>query len=273
MKTSIAYAVQSAQNGNDADKRQMALTALRCMDLTSLGSDDTPQRIDALCAKAAHDTHGNVAAVCVYPGFCKQAFSRVAAQDIAVATVINFPSGKGQPAQTYKDTRAAIKSGANEIDIVLDYKSFLTGDVKAAREILKACRRACNETGRTPAKMKVILESSEFEDAEQLYRAAQLAIECGADFIKTSTGKAASGGATLEAAAVMLEAIAESGKDVGLKVSGGIKTVADAARYIALADYLLHKGWATPDRFRIGASGLLDDVVNVLKQAPPSPLA
>lgn len=241
-----------------------ASVSLHSLDLTSLNDDDTPEKIDALTKKADQGKLGHVAATCVYPKFLRQVFNATAKKDINRATVINFPSGKGDPAETYMAAKTAIYNGANEIDIVLDYDSFLKGDRATAAALLKACRKACG----TDTKMKVILESAAFDDYNDLDAAARLALECGTDFLKTSTGKSAKGGASLEAVATMLNAIIDTGSKAGLKVSGGVKTVGDCAQYIALAKGMMGDGWITTNTFRIGASGVLTDILQVLGAIP-----
>lgn len=252
-----------------APSQAAASLALKSLDLTSLNDDDTPEKIAALTKKADQGELGHVAATCVYPKFLTQTFNETAAKGINRATVINFPSGQGTPEKTAADTKAAISSGANEIDIVLDYKSFLAGDVKTAAELLKTCREACGKD----VALKVILETSDFTDYRDVYAASVLALECGADFLKTSTGKSAKGGASLEAAATMLQAIKDTGSDAGVKVSGGVKTVADAAQYISLTESMMGKDWITTDKFRFGASGVLNDILVVLgkQAAAPAP--
>jgi deoxyribose-phosphate aldolase len=154
------------------------------------------------------------------------------------------------------ETRRAIADGADEIDVVLPYKAFIDGARTQPMNVVKACREACGDK----ARMKVILESGAFPDADLLAWAARDAIAAGADFLKTSTGKTQPA-ATLPAAAVMLDCIYESGKQVGFKASGGIRDAAEAARYLALADHILGEGWATPQTFRFGASSLLDSLL------------
>ncbi|TAL37831.1 MAG: deoxyribose-phosphate aldolase [Alphaproteobacteria bacterium] len=241
-----------------------ASVSLHSLDLTSLNDDDTPEKIEALTKKADQGKLGHVAATCVYPKFLRQVFNATAKKDINRATVINFPSGKGDPAETYMAAKTAIYNGANEIDIVLDYDSFMKGDTAAAAALLRAARKACGED----AKLKVILESAAFDDYHDLYAAGRLALDCGADFLKTSTGKSAKGGASLEAVATLLEAIVESGKPAGLKVSGGVKTVGDCAQYIALARGMMGEDFISTNTFRIGASGVLTDILQVLGAIP-----
>jgi deoxyribose-phosphate aldolase len=240
--------------------KAVALTALRSLDLTSLNDDDTKESIQELVAKANQKKLGHVAAVCVYPRFLRQAFNAESKDGIGRATVINFPSGKGQSAQTTQDVKKAIASGANEIDIVLDYQSFLRGNAEKAEVLLRACRDACG----ADVKLKVILESAAFDDYKNLYAASRLALDCGADFLKTSTGKSPKGGASLEAAATMMQAILDADSAAGLKVSGGVKTVGDCAQYESLAKKMMGKDWVSPATFRIGASGVLTDILQRL---------
>jgi deoxyribose-phosphate aldolase len=247
-----------------------ALTTLHSLDLTSLNDTDTPAAIDTLIAKADQGKLGHVAATCVYPQFLTQTFNATAQKGINRATVINFPSGAGTPEKTAADTRAAIKSGANEIDIVLDHQSFLNGNAEKAAELLRVCRAECG----AGVKLKVILESSVFTDYKDLYAASVLALDAGADFLKTSTGKHATGGASLEAAATMLQSIRDTGFDAGVKISGGVKTVGDGAQYIALTESMMGKDWISVDKFRIGASGVLTDILKTLGQnTGPAPAA
>jgi len=242
----------------------LARRALRALDLTSLGEDDTPEHIEALCAAAAGGS-GPPAAVCVYPehiGTARRALAAAGAGAIPVATVVNFPDGSEDAGRTQRETRRALAAGATEIDMVLPWRSLRAGDPAAAAAAVAACRQAC--PGRT---LKVILESGELDERDLIRRAGELAIEEGADFIKTSTGKVAVG-ATPEAARVMLETIRDHGGRVGFKAAGGVRSLADAATYFALADEILGGGWAEPARFRIGASGLLTEIRRVLGGAP-----
>ena len=163
-------------------------------------------------------------------------------------------------------TRQALADGADDIDLVLPYTAFLADDLEAARAMLIAVRSAVA----APAIMKVILETDELRDPDRIASAAQLAISEGADFVKTSTGKTPDG-ASHEAAHLMLVAIHEFGRPVGLKPSGGIRTVDDAVSYLDLADEVMGTGWVAPATFRFGASGLLDDVLRVLGDGSDTP--
>jgi deoxyribose-phosphate aldolase len=171
---------------------------------------------------------------------------------VAVATVVNFPAGTDPADRVAADTAAAVAAGAGEVDVVLPYRAWLGGDAEHAARVLAAAR--AETTGRT---LKVIIETGELPDRSAIDRAAMFAIEHGADFVKTSTGKTPVS-ATPEAAEIVLEAIAVSGRPVGFKASGGIRTVADAATYLQLADDIMDPDWATPATFRFGASSLLD---------------
>ena len=262
----LADTVRAAREAQPSSS--VAMTALHSLDLTSLNDTDTEASIATLILKADQKELGHVAATCVYPGFLTQTFNGTASKGINRATVINFPSGQGTPEQTIRDTKSAIASGANEIDIVLDYGSLLNGDLKTAESLLRACRTACGRD----VKMKVILESAVFDNYTELYAASRLSLDCGADFLKTSTGKSEKGGASLEAGATMMQAILDAKSDAGVKISGGVKTVTDAAQYIDLTKRMMGKGWLTVDTFRIGASGVLTDILHYLgKSAPKSP--
>ena len=219
------------------------------IDLTDLDDDHRPDGIDGLCDRAVE--HGT-AAVCVWPEFVERCARAVAGSDVRVATVVNFPAGTDPIAEVVAMVEQARRDGADEIDVVLPWRAVLGGDTTHAIDLLAATRRATGD-----AVMKVILESGSVADTDTVRELADLAIDGGADFIKTSTGKTERG-ATLGAAATMLGAIADADRTVGLKPSGGIRTVDDAERYIALADGVMGPGWATPSTFRFGASGLLD---------------
>jgi len=242
----------------------VARRALAALDLTSLGEDDTPGRIGALCA-SANGPGGAPPAVCVYPehiATARRALDAAGLADVAVATVVNFPDGAADPHRVTRETRRVVAAGAEEIDVVLPWRAFLAGERGQARGVIDACRSAC--PGRP---LKVILETGELADAGVIRAAADLALEAGADFIKTSTGKVATG-ATPQAARTMLEAIRDHGGKAGFKASGGVRTLEDAATYLGLADGILGEGWTDdPAHFRIGASGLLAEIRGVLRAA------
>ena len=193
--------------------------------------------------------------MCVWPRFVNLCASILRGTSIKVATVVNFPHGGTDVVDVVATTIAALDAGADEIDLVLPYQSMITGDEAQVLSMLQAVR----EVVHAPAHLKVILETGELINPERIRRASELAIKSGADFIKTSTGKTKIS-ATPEAVTTMLQVIRDSGRLVGLKPSGGIRTVADAQQYLDLADAIMGPQWATPQTFRFGASGLLDAV-------------
>ncbi|MDO9144874.1 deoxyribose-phosphate aldolase [Rhodoferax sp.] len=236
--------------------------ALACLDLTSLNDADTEADIASLCRRA-QSPFGPVAAVCVWPRLAAFARAQLPAT-IAVAAVANFPHGGADIDAAVLDVEQIVQAGAQEVDVVLPYRSLMAGDERAVVELLVAVRRAC-----PGLLLKVILETGELKTPELIKRACQLSLDAGADFLKTSTGKTPVS-ATLEAARLLLGAIAASPaarNRVGFKASGGIRTVAEAAAYLALTQELLGAPALTPQRFRIGASSLLHDIEAVLSGA------
>ena len=247
--------------GHHPDRRALARRALAALDLTSLGEDDDRARIEALC-DAANTAHGVPAAMCVYPEWiatCRRRLHDLGLQQVAVATVVNFPEGAADPARVHRETRRALAAGAHEIDVVLPWRHLQAGDAAIARAVLDACREACGPNVR----MKVILETGALETEALTREAAGIALDAGADFLKTSTGKVAVN-ATPEAARILLQASHARRGQCGFKAAGGIRTLADAAGYFALADDILGPHWATPERFRFGASSLLGEILAVL---------
>jgi len=240
-------------DGDHSTRTALARRAISMIDLTDLDDRHAPDGIDALCARAIE--HGT-AAVCVWPEFVERCVRARNGSGLRVATVVNFPGGEDPIADVVALVERSLAAGADEIDVVIPWRSVLQGDTSQAIDLLAATRRATGD-----ATMKVILESGAVADADTVRELADLAIDGGADFLKTSTGKTARG-ATLEAAATMLGVIADAGRVagrvVGLKPSGGIRTFDDAEQYLALADGAMGPGWATPATFRFGASGLLD---------------
>ncbi|WP_036356597.1 deoxyribose-phosphate aldolase [Microvirga sp. BSC39] len=240
----------------DAD---IAVRALRSLDLTDLTETCTDQAIDALCKKAL-DPRGPVAAVCVWPQFVKRSRESLKGSSVRIATVVNFPAGGEDVSRVADDTQEALSDGANEIDLVIPYDAVRRGDLAAAVEMVEAVRELVDGD----RLLKVILETGELKDPKLIETASRIAIDAGADFIKTSTGKTPVS-ATPEAAEIMLNAIKASGKPVGLKPSGGIRTVDDAKIYLDLADRIMGPGWATPRTFRIGASSVYDALIAAIE--------
>jgi deoxyribose-phosphate aldolase len=250
------------------DQQRQAARALACLDLTSLNLDDTPERIDELCDRALSPAPGidiKPAAVCIYPQFVARARERLGASGIAVAAVANFPLGTADVEHVVAEVEAAMADGADEIDVVFPFRAYLAGDHLAAGELISTVSSVCR-TGSHPATLKVILETGVLQEPSTIRAAAAVAVANGADFLKTSTGKLEPA-ATPEAASALLDVIAaaqRTGQRIGLKVAGGVKTVADAAIYLDLADRVLEPHGAHPANFRFGASGLLNDIVRVL---------
>jgi deoxyribose-phosphate aldolase len=239
--------------------------AIRMIDLTTLEGKDTPGKIRALCVKAMHPQPGDptiphVAAMCVYPARVAEARDALGDSGVHVASVATgFPSGQTFLDIKLAETRAAVEAGADEIDMVIDRGAFLAGDYLTVFEEIVAIRGACGE-----AHLKVILETGELETYDNVRRASVLAMAAGADFIKTSTGKVAPA-ATLPVTLVMLEAIRDferqTGRAVGMKAAGGIRTAKEAIQYLVVLYETLGPRWMTPERFRFGASSLLNDVL------------
>ena len=240
-----------------------AAQAVALMDLTTLNDSDTTQTINNLIA-SIEPKLGIPAAVCVYSQFvsdAKLALAERELQQVKVATVTNFPSGEQSLEQVLNETLFAIERGADEIDLVIPYKALIAGDERKVLEYVKAAKAACG----TQAQLKVLIESGELSD-DLIATATKLAIDGGADFVKTSTGKVAVN-ATLAATDIMLSTIKASGKKVGFKAAGGVRTVTDAAEYLALAESIMGEAYLQPELFRFGASGLLKDVYATLNES------
>jgi deoxyribose-phosphate aldolase len=222
------------------------------IDLTLLAEDATPADIRALCGKAAASVV-RPAAVCVYPEHvtsARLALDAAGAGSTAVAAVVNFPDGGSDAGRALRETRRALAAGADEIDIVYPWRAAIGGDRDCGPFMIGQCKEACG------AKLlKAIIETGELGDPLLVRELATTALEAGADFIKTSTGRSRVG-ATLEAAGVMLECLRERGRG-GFKAAGGIRTLADARQYFELAERICGAGWAVPARFRIGSSAIL----------------
>jgi deoxyribose-phosphate aldolase len=242
---------------NPADS--LARRAIGLLDLTELGDHATEADVVMLCEKA-HGQHGNTAAVCVWPRHVALAVEQLWGTNIRVATVVNFPTGNEPIADVVAMTRQALADGADEIDLVLPYTAFLAGDVDHAAAMIDAARA---EVPADSHRLKVILETGELIEPHTIRVAAELAVLRGADFIKTSTGKTKVS-ATHEATAVMLDVIRGAGRTVGLKPSGGIRTLDDARSYLHQAGEALGEEWATAETFRFGASGLLTALIAAL---------
>jgi deoxyribose-phosphate aldolase len=236
--------------------RRVARRVIPVLDLTNLedGCDEAGARV--LCEKA-RTRFGPVAAVCLWPRFVPLAKVLLAGSDVRVATVANFPAGAADPATAARETAEAVAAGADEVDVVFPFAAPAEGPA-----LVRACRRAAGRR-----MLKVILETGALGDAAAIRRAAAAAIDAGADFVKTSTGKREPG-ATPEAARAICEAILAARAQrrwAGLKVSGGVRTLADANAYLAIAEGMLGPEFVGPGTFRIGASKLLDACLAALE--------
>src|SRR4051812_3859359 len=239
--------------------------AIRMVDLTTLEGADTPGKVRALCAKARRPdptdaTCPSVAAVCVYPSMVATAAGALRGTGIHVASVATaFPSGQAPLDVKLADTRAAVKAGADEIDMVINRGAFLSGRYLEVYEEIVAVKEACGD-----AHLKVILETGELQTYDNVRRASWLAMMAGGHFIKTSTGKIQPA-ATLPVTLVMLEAVRDfrevTGQMIGVKPAGGIRSSKDAIKYLVMVNEVAGPDWLDPDWFRFGASTLLNDLL------------
>ena len=238
--------------------------AIRMVDLTTLEGMDTPGKVRALCAKALRPdptdaTTPSVAAVCVYGDLVGVARSVVGSAVHVAAVATAFPSGRASLDVKLMDTKEAVAAGADEIDMVIDRGAFLAGHYGRVFDEIVAVKQACGD-----AHLKVILETGALRTLDNVRRASWLAMLAGADFIKTSTGKVAPA-ATPPVTLVMLEAVRDfreaTGRLIGVKAAGGIRTSKDAIKYLVLVNETAGEAWLSPDLFRFGASTLLNDLL------------
>lgn len=249
------------------------------IDLTSLNQNDNEESITALC-KNAITPFGNVAAVCVYHQFVKLSVNLLKHTSINIATVVNFPHGESELPKILQEIESALNHQANEIDMVFPYRDYLNGNKKKALKTVAAARALC----RNDIKLKIIIETGKLKSLDTVKLISEELINLGVDFIKTSTGKTEHG-ASLEAATAILSTIkealpkhSESGSanninelknnldpmllhHAGIKISGGIRTISQAQSYIQLTNEIMGKEWINPSVFRIGASGLLSEIL------------
>ncbi len=251
--------------------------ALQCIDLTTLAGDDTPGRVRRLCAKARRplrddivealglaDKPPKVGAVCVYPAMVAPAVKALEGSGIPVASVATgFPAGLTPLPQRLAEIRYAVEQGAQEIDIVIHRAQVLTQDWAALYDEVAAMREACGE-----AHMKAILATGDLKTLRNVYKTSMVAMQAGADFIKTSTGKE-DVNATLPVSLVMIRALRDygelTGHQIGFKPAGGLKTAKDALSWMILMKEELGRRWLEPDLFRIGASSMLGDIERQLE--------
>ena len=253
---------------NDSKRKAIDL-AISMIDLTTLEGADTPGKVRALASKAVRPDPSDlstphVGAICVYNdmvGIARTALNEIGGKDIPVAAVSTaFPSGRASMAVKLQDTQDAITAGATEIDMVIDRGAFLAGKYDVVYDEIKQIAELCEGK----AHLKVILETGELVTLDHVRKASYLAIEAGADFIKTSTGKV-SPAATAPVVIVMLEVVRdyfnETGKLIGVKPAGGIRTTKDAIKQLVLVNEIAGEKWLNPGLFRIGASALLNNLL------------
>lgn len=237
--------------------RTAAARALACLDLTDLNDDSTEEAVRALC-KRALTPHGPVAAVCIWPRFVAAARSALGASGIRIATVVSFPEGDHPTDEVLALTKDAVAAGADEIDLVVPYKDLMEGRGETIESRVARVKAAAG-----PAQVKAILETGVLGEADLIRQAARFALAGGADFLKTSTGKVPVN-ATPEAAQILLEEIRDSGRTVGFKPAGGIRSTEDAAHYLEICDDIMGADWAGLATFRIGASSVLTALIATL---------
>jgi deoxyribose-phosphate aldolase len=239
----------------DASRQILARRLIALTDLTSLNESDDAAVVRAL-ALLACSAPVKPAAVCIWARGIPTALDVLGGTGIPVCAVANFPSGTAAIDGAVAETAAAVAAGATEVDVVFPYRALLAGDTQAGLDLVRGCREACAER----ALLKVILETGQLISAENIRLAAEIAIEGGAHFLKTSTGKTHPA-ATPEAAAVLCDVIAVARRPIGFKASGGIRTIDDAMVYLTLYERRFGPGSASAANFRIGASALFKELL------------
>ena len=262
----------TARSIKKESKMQGLLMALNMIDLTTLEGADTDEKVKQLCFKA-HHLHDELpglpttAAVCVYPNFVKLAVNELKGTGVKVASVATaFPSGQSSAEIKLLDTKIAVDSGADEVDMVISRGKFHSGEYNFVFDEIAMIKEACGKNVR----LKVILETGEIGTLDKVRQASDIAMYAGADFIKTSTGKIKPA-ATLPVTLVMLEAIRDyyykTGIMIGMKPAGGISNSKLALQYLLMVKETLGGKWLTNEYFRFGASSLANDVLlQIVKQ-------
>lgn len=252
------------------DRNESLKTIFQCIDFTTLEAFDNETKINDFCSKALsfkdNDLHISVPAVCIYSPFVRQAKELLRGSGIKVATVAcAFPSGQMPFELKRREVEYCVEQGADEVDMVISRGTFLAGRLDEVYEEIKSVREACAP----PVRLKVILETGELKSVENIRRASETAINAGADFIKTSTGKSPVS-ATPLAAIIMCDTIKEyfeaTGRMVGFKPAGGMSTIDDALTYFYIVREVLGERWLNKDYFRVGTSRLAGKVMDELMQ-------
>ena len=253
------------------DSKLQALNLIVSMcDLTTLEGEDTEGKISQMAAKAikpdpSDKSIPSAAAVCVYPSLVGPIKEKVMHSDVKVASVSSyFPSGQVPMESKLLDTKYAIDSGADEIDIVINRKAFLEGNYRKVYDEIVALKELCGDVH-----LKTIIEVGDLKTYENIRKASLISLAAGSDFIKTSTGKL-SVGSSRQACYVMAKAVLDfyhmTGIKAGIKVAGGIRDAKDAIRYLIIVNEEMGVDWLSPDMFRFGASSLLDDVLKQIRK-------
>lgn len=270
----VALETRAAELATRSIKKQAKVQGLKLaismMDLTTLEGMDTEGKVRALCGKArvpmaSRADVPSCAAVCVYPDLVAVAVDALRGSTVQVASVATgFPAGRTDRVTKLRETKLAVRDGATEIDMVIDRGAFLRGELRKVHDEVVAVKDACG-----PAHLKVILETGELRTYDAIRTAIALAIDGGADFVKTSTGKVTPA-STMPVVLLMLEAVRdhylETGRMVGVKAAGGIRTAKDALKYLVLVNETAGDHWMSPAWFRFGASSLLNDVLMQLEK-------
>ncbi len=271
-------AILDAAEKIDNFSEETVKQSIRVIDHTSLKDGDKPmlgaentEDIISLCEQAKGKAGINAAAVCVYPNHIETAKKALTDSDVLVAVVNNFPHGNLSANEAASDVEFSAKAGADEIDTVVDYVALQNDDLDIVKEKLLAVSSACKQNN---VKLKTILKASVYKNYDDLYSAAMIAIECGADFVKTCTGKeplvpygnGKADASDLLMTATVMQAVKDSGKaDVGVKISGGVKYPVDCEKMRYLADNILGEAYFNnKDLFRFGASSLLSNLETAL---------
>ena len=244
--------------------KPIAKQAIGLMDLTSLTNTETDEDIILLCTQAK-SAFGNTAAICIYPRFipfAKKILKQQGSSDIKIATVTNFPHGNDDIDIAVAETKAAVAYGADEVDVVFPYRSLISGNSQVGFDLVSACKSVCPDS----VLLKVIIETGELKSDALIVKASEIAINAGADFIKTSTGKVPVN-ATPKAAQLMLEVIKNTNNTIrstGFKAAGGVRDAQDANVYLEIAKNELGDNGVTANTFRFGASSLLNNLLSTL---------
>lgn len=244
--------------------KQTAQEALSLMDLTTLNDNDTDEKVIALCQQAK-TAFGTPSAICIYPRFipiARKTLKALGIEQVKIATVTNFPHGNDDVEIAVAETKAAVAYGANEVDVVFPYQALIADNGAVGFDLVAQCKAVCQSAN---VSLKVIIETGELKTEALIRQASEIAIQAGADFIKTSTGKVPVN-ATLESARIMLETIRDLNvaDSVGFKAAGGVKTAEEAGQYLTLAREILGQTWVNQAHFRFGASSLLTNLLATL---------